>query len=250
MSNIRTCAQLRSDYRQPRFFPGPSGRYRPGGNDSRAGGRPGIDVVALTPEETKFGAWKLSKRPRAVPSFSRSIATTIEGVIVSLPNFGDERAIADTLRLADLNVPVLVQATPDYAGKMTIRDRRDSFCGKMSACNNLMQYGIPYSLTTLHTEAPDLRSLPKIWTGLSAYAAWSVACADCASALSARVRPHSTPSATAKNCLKPTASRSSPIDLSEILGRIDRMKDEDPAAQDKLHAIQSTSRPATCPRRR
>ena len=25
----------------------------------------------------------------------------------------------------------------------------------MSACNNLSQYGIPYSLTTLHTEAPD-----------------------------------------------------------------------------------------------
>jgi len=37
----------------------------------------------------------------------------IAGVIVSLPNFGDERAIADTLRLARLNVPVLVQATPD-----------------------------------------------------------------------------------------------------------------------------------------
>jgi len=30
---------------------------------------------------------------------------------------------------------------------MTIRDRRDSFCGKMSVCNNLRQYGIKYSLT-------------------------------------------------------------------------------------------------------
>ena len=37
----------------------------------------------------------------------------IDGIIVTLPNFGDERAIADTLRMADLNVPVLVQATPD-----------------------------------------------------------------------------------------------------------------------------------------
>ena len=79
----------------------------------------------------------------------------IDGVIVTLPNFGDERAIADTLRMAGLNVPVLVQATPDTPGRMTIRDRRDSFCGKMSACNNLTQYGIPYSLTTRHTEAPD-----------------------------------------------------------------------------------------------
>ena len=57
--------------------------------------------------------------------------------------------------MAGLDVPVLVQATPDTPGRMTIRDRRDSFCGKMSACNNLKQYGIAYSLTTLHTEAPD-----------------------------------------------------------------------------------------------
>jgi len=70
-------------------------------------------------------------------------------------NFGDERAIADTLRLARLNVPVLVQATPDAPAKMTIAHRRDSFCGKMSACNNLKQYGIPYSLTTLHTVSPS-----------------------------------------------------------------------------------------------
>ncbi len=57
--------------------------------------------------------------------------------------------------MADLRVPVLIQATPDTAARMTISDRRDSFCGKMSVCNNLQQYRIPYSLTTLHTEAPD-----------------------------------------------------------------------------------------------
>src|SRR5260370_22076972 len=79
----------------------------------------------------------------------------IEGIVVTLPNFGDEGAIADTLRMADLSAPVLVQATPDTASRMSIRDRRDSFCGKMSACNNLAQYGIPYSLTTLHTELPQ-----------------------------------------------------------------------------------------------
>ncbi len=72
----------------------------------------------------------------------------IDGIIITLPNFGEERGLADALRLADLRVPVLIQATPDHAGKMTIAFRRDSFCGKMSICNNLKQYGIPYSLTT------------------------------------------------------------------------------------------------------
>ena len=85
---------------------------------------------------------------------------------MTLPNFGDERGVADTLRWPGLNVPVLVQATPDTPRKMTIADRRDSFCGKMSACNNLKQYGIPYSLTTLHTEASGFApSSRRTWTG-------------------------------------------------------------------------------------
>ena len=90
-----------------------------------------------------------------MPICSKRNRDRIDGIIVTLPNFGEERAIADALRLADLHVPVLIQATPDDPGKMTIAFRRDSFCGKMSACNNLRQYGIPYSITTLHTESPD-----------------------------------------------------------------------------------------------
>jgi L-fucose isomerase-like protein len=109
----------------------------------------------LTPEESKYGAVETRVESRKCADLFRANRDRIDGVIVTLPNFGEERAIADTLRLADLNVPVLIQATPDSASKMSIKFRRDSFCGKMSACNNLTQYGIPYSITTQHTEAPD-----------------------------------------------------------------------------------------------
>src|SRR5215470_5096657 len=115
----------------------------------------GMEVVALTPEQSKHGAVETHEEAKRCAVLFRAKADAIDGVIVTLPNFGDERAIADALRLARLNVPVLVQATPDTPGKMLISHRRDSFCGKMSACNNLKQYGIPYSLTTLHTETPD-----------------------------------------------------------------------------------------------
>src|SRR5271155_5390273 len=115
----------------------------------------GYDVVALTPEQSKHGAVETHDEARRCADLFRSKSDAIDGVVVALPNFGDERAIADTLRLARLGVPVLIQATPDTPGKMGITHRRDSFCGKMSACNNLSQYGIPYSLTTLHTETPD-----------------------------------------------------------------------------------------------
>ena len=97
-----------------------------------------------------------TKTPRSVPHSSSPHAEDIDGLIITLPNFGEERGLADAIRLADLRVPVLIQATPDAPAKMSIAYRRDSFCGKMSICNNLNQYGIPYSLTTLHTEAARL----------------------------------------------------------------------------------------------
>jgi len=114
-----------------------------------------VKVVALTEAESKFGAVESRQEARRCADLFKRHRETIDGIVVTLPNFGDERAIADTLRMAELTVPVLVQATPDTPGRMSIRDRRDSFCGKMSACNNLAQYGIPYSLTTLHTELPQ-----------------------------------------------------------------------------------------------
>src|SRR5436853_6761946 len=118
-------------------------------------GHAGYGVVATGPEDTKHGAIESRAEAARCADLFKKRAGEIDGIIVTLPNFGDERAIADTLRMAGLNVPVLVQATPDTPGRMTISDRRDSFCGKMSVCNNLMQYGIPSSLTTLPTEAPD-----------------------------------------------------------------------------------------------
>jgi hypothetical protein len=89
-----------------------------------------------------------------------------------LAKFRRRAAIADTLRFSRLSVPVLVQATLDIPAKMSIAHRRDSFCGKMSACNNLKQYGIPYSLTSLHTVSPDSEEFKRTSHGSQACAAW------------------------------------------------------------------------------
>src|SRR5438093_951112 len=115
----------------------------------------GIKAVTLPADATKFGAVESVADAQKCADLFKAHREEIEGVLVTLPNFGDERAVANTLRWAGLNVPVLIHAFRDDAGKMTIRDRRDSFCGKMSVCNNLRQYRIPYSLTGLHTLAPD-----------------------------------------------------------------------------------------------
>jgi L-fucose isomerase-like protein len=197
----------------------------------------GIEAVVLGPEQSKHGAVETHEEAKRCASLFRSASDRIDGVIVSLPNFGDERAIADTLRLAALNVPVLVQATPDTPSKMTIAHRRDSFCGKMSACNNLSQYRIPYSLTSLHTVEPqsdafrrDLEwflAVCRVVKGLKRLRI---------GAIGARPAAFNTVRYSEK-ILEANGISVETIDLSEILGRIERMKDDNPDAQKKLDAI-------------
>jgi L-fucose isomerase-like protein len=197
----------------------------------------GIDVVALTPEESKYGAVETREESRRCAELFKTNRERIDGVIVTLPNFGEERAIADTLRLADLRVPVLIQATPDDPKKMTIAFRRDSFCGKMSACNNLKQYGIPYSITTLHTEAPDS---PEFAADLQ----WFAGVCRVANgfrnlrvgAIGARPAAFNTVRYSEK-ILEANGISIETLDLSEVLGAINRMKDNDDTAQAKLASI-------------
>src|SRR5271157_5004335 len=197
----------------------------------------GMDCVVLGPEESKHGAVETHDEAKRCAALFQKNRERIDGVIVALPNFGDERAIADTLRLARLDVPVLVQATPDIPGKMTIASRRDSFCGKMSACNNLRQYQIPYSLTTLHTVSPDSAEFQKDL-------AWF--CAVCRAAnglrnlrlgsIGARPAAFNTVRYSEK-LLEAHGISVETIDLSEILGRIARLKDNNAGVQGKLAEI-------------
>ena len=197
----------------------------------------GIDVVALTPEQSKYGAVETREESKRCAELFKKNADRIDGIIVTLPNFGEERAIADTLRLADLRVPVLIQATPDDPKKMTIAFRRDSFCGKMSACNNLRQYGIPYSITTLHTEAPnspefakDLEWFAAVCRIVNGFRNLRVG------AIGARPAAFNTVRYSEK-ILEANGISIETLDLSEVLGRIDRMKENDDAAQAKLASI-------------
>ena len=90
-----------------------------------------------------------------MPHSFRAHADEIDGILVCLPNFGQESAVADAIRLSRLNVPVLVQACADDPALLQLENRRDAFCGKLSLCNNLVQQGIRFSLTKNHVCAVD-----------------------------------------------------------------------------------------------
>ncbi len=113
--------------------------------------RLGHRVVILNKDATPTGAVETRKDAQVCAKLFAEHREEIDGIIVSLPNFGDEIGIAESIRLSGCRVPVLVQAANDDPDKVDVASRRDSFCGKLSVCNNLYQYGIPFTDTALHT---------------------------------------------------------------------------------------------------
>ncbi|NOZ50651.1 MAG: fucose isomerase [Chloroflexi bacterium] len=199
----------------------------------------GIRAIALSPEDTPYGSVESLADARKCADLFKKHRDEIDGVLVTLPNFGDERAIANTLRWAELGVPVLVHAFPDSPESMTISNRRDSFCGKMSACNNLRQYGIKFSLTASHTVAPesesfrqDLRKFVatcKIVRGLKGIRIGSIG---------ARPAAFNTVRYSEK-LLEGAGITIETIDLFDVMGRVEKIDDDDARVQAKLAEIQN-----------
>ena len=115
----------------------------------------GYDYVILPSEETPTGLIETYQDAKKCAALFSKNRDKIDGVIVILPNFGDELGVVNTLSQAKLNVPVLIQACDDDNDKVDVYSRRDAFCGKLSVCNNLYQYGIPFTDTSLHTYPLD-----------------------------------------------------------------------------------------------
>jgi L-fucose isomerase-like protein len=198
----------------------------------------GHKVIALSPHDTRHGAVESLDEARVCADLFKKHADDIDGVIVTLPNFGDERAIANTLRWSGLKVPVLIHAFDDNPASMTIKDRRDSFCGKMSACNNLRQYNIPFSLTTLHTCDP---ARPEFVQDIRRFAA---TCRVVRKLKNARVgaigaRPGAFNTVRySEKLLEHSGITVETLDLSEVLGWARNLKDDDANVKAKIAAIQ------------
>ena len=157
--------------------------------------------------------------------------------IVSLPNFGFEIGIINAISVADLNVPILVQACDDENDKVDLDSRRDAFCGKISVCNNLYQYGIPFTDTTLHTYsiysellAKDINKFAGICRVVNGLRHARVG------AIGVRPAGFQTVRASEK-LLQKSGITVVPVDLSEILGAARKIEDTDVELLKKLEEI-------------
>ncbi len=115
----------------------------------------GHRAVILSTDETNMGETMTFDEAKKCAALFKRHADVLDGVIVCLPNFGEETGVADALRWSGLSCPILIQACDDDFDCLQLENRRDAFCGKLSLCNNLYQYGIRYTLTARHTCAVD-----------------------------------------------------------------------------------------------
>jgi L-fucose isomerase-like protein len=197
----------------------------------------GIKPIVLGPDDTPFGSVETLQDAKKCAALFQEHADEIDGVLVTLPNFGDERGVANAMRISELDVPMLIQAYPDEPDKMTVAERRDSFCGKMSVCNNLRQYGIKYSLTTSHTVSPDSKEFKqdlqqfigtcRVVNGLQG-AKVGMLGARPAAFITVRY---------SEKLLEKAGISVDVMDLSEAFGRAANLKDQDAKVQQKLQEI-------------
>jgi L-fucose isomerase-like protein len=206
-----------------------------------------IEGVMLAETETKLGSVETYVHSKACAELFKANRERIDGVLVVLPNFGDEKGVADTIKLSGLNVPIMVQAYPDDLSKLNVECRRDAFCGKISVCNNLRQYGYEFTLTSLHTCRPTSELFKKdlakfvgvcrVVNGLRSVRLGAIG-----------ARPGSFQTVRySEKILQASGITVATIDLSEILGDSARLSDDSPRVKAKLDEIHAYAKHDSVP---
>lgn len=197
----------------------------------------GFDVICPSSEQTKLGTVETWEDAKKCAELFKKNREKIDGVIVSLPNFGDEKGVANTLRLSELNVPVLVQAFRDDLSALDLQHRGDSFCGKISVCNNLYQYKIPFSLTSLHTVNPEEDSFKEDLNWFAGVCRVVKGLKNLKlGAIGARPGAFNTVRFSEK-ILEAYGISVETIDLSEIISRVNRFSSSDPRVKEQIERI-------------
>lgn len=197
----------------------------------------GINAVIGAPELTPNGAVSSFADAKKYAELFRSSPDRIDGIVVALANFGDEIGVVEAIRLADRRVPVLVQACPDDLSNLGVKGRRDSWCGKISVCNNLYQYGIPWTDTKSHVVDP---SSEEFSADLDFFAS---VCRTVRGLRSARIGAIGTRPAAfqtvrySEKILQKAGVTVLPVDLSEIFAAAESIADREEALLDKVNEI-------------
>ena len=204
--------------------------------------RIGVEVVTLPFEATANGAVQSIADADLYAAHFRAHAHRIDGLVICLPNFGDEIAVAELVNRARLNVPILLQASNDEVDKVSVHDRRDAFCGKISVTNNFWQYGVPFTETTSHTcdvssdeFGADLERFARLCRTVRGLRGARLG------AIGARTGAFQTMRYSEK-LLQAAGITVVTVDLSEMMGAAGAIKGDDPALQAVLERVKGYGR--------
>ena len=110
------------------------------------------ETLMLNVNATRNGAVETVEEGKIFADFLQKNRGLFNGVILCLPNFGDETGAVAALK--DAGVPILIQAYPDELDKMRPALRRDAFCGKFSIMDMFCQNNISFTALKPHTVHP------------------------------------------------------------------------------------------------
>lgn len=201
-----------------------------------------IEPLILPQEATENGAVQSRSDASLYADFFRRERDNIDGLVVLLPNFGDEIAIVETVTRAALDVPILLQASNDELDKVDVRSRRDAFCGKISVANNFHQYGIAFTDTASHTVdvdsdefLEDLRAFAGVCRTVRGLKGARIG------AIGARTPAFHTVRYSEK-LLQACGITVVTADMSEIIGRAEALSPDAPEVEAKLEEIRGYGR--------
>ncbi len=195
----------------------------------------GHDTIALPADLTRHGAIETREEGEKFAHFLRENRGKFGGVILSLPNFGDETGAVAALK--DAGVPILIQAYPDDLDKMRPEVRRDAFCGKFSVMDIFYQYGVPFTVLKPHVVHPASETFQanvdlfdrtcRVVNGMREMVV---------GAIGARTTPFKTVR-TDEVALQRGGVTVETFDLSGVFGRVKDVQTSSPAFADKAQAL-------------
>ena len=104
----------------------------------------GLEVIVPDENLTKLGCVETYEEAQKTGRLFRN--EDVRGVIVAAVNFGDEQAVAFTIKESGLNVPTLIFGCQEEEVLKMTTPRRDSFCGLLSIGEALRQIGVKYTV--------------------------------------------------------------------------------------------------------
>lgn len=205
----------------------------------------GHETLLIDSKAVPLGAVETAAQGRIYAEFLRKNRGRFDGIIVSLPNFGDENGAATALK--DAGVPILIQAYPDEMDKLGPKTRRDAFCGKLSIMDVFKQVGIPFTNLkphTVHPKSPAFREnveyfdrVCRVVRGMRRMVVGAVG---------ARTTPFKTVRVD-ELALEHHGITVETIDLSEIFARMDRLRASKSAFKEKMSHLKEIANWGTAP---